>query len=77
MATKTQLETAEILGRAFGIIAVGVIFGLLIATFVTYIISFFADYPVTWGNVFLTWGCIIAFRLVTGTRSAYAKKYFK
>lgn len=64
MDYETKQQIAKTLGRIFGMLSVAVLFGLLVATFVTFIISFFVNYPVTIGNILLTWGVIIAIRLV-------------
>lgn len=64
MDYETKQQIAKTLGAILGTLSVVILFGLLVATFVTFIISFFANYPVTIGNVLLTWGVIIAIRLV-------------
>lgn len=62
-------STAETLGYIFGILFVAILFGGLFALFTNWILSMIIDWPITWGNWGITWGCIVILKFIFGGKS--------
>jgi len=57
--------TVQVAGIYFGVALVSILFGALMATFFTFVISLFTDYPVTLVNIGKTWLGLAALGMLT------------
>ena len=65
----SKKDTVETLGAILGVFLVIIIFGLLGATLVTFVIGLFFTFPLTVVNVLKVWLALIVIRLViTGVK---------